>query len=74
MEKPMTAQEQGIEVAQRYLNGGKLEREIILSCFTDEEKETFLKFVHLYKLFTDQRYYDAVKHEVCNQIMKEIYG
>lgn len=70
----MEQKEMAYEIANLFLNGSEKEKEIILSCFTEEEKEVFLKFTGFYKLFKDQRYYDAVKNAVCGQLLKEIYG
>ena len=70
-EKTLSAVEMGVEIANRYLHGGYREREIILSCFTDEEKETFLRFISYYKLYCDQAYYDAVKKAVLEQLKKD---
>lgn len=69
-EKPMSADEMGIAIANRYLHGGCRERQIILSCFTDEEKQVFLRFIGIYKMFCDQAYYDAVKKAVLEQLFK----
>ena len=70
-EKPMSADEMGIVIANRYLHGGYRERQIILSCFTEEEKQVFLRFIGIYKMFCDQAYYDAVKKAVLEQLFKE---
>ena len=70
----MTAQEQAIEIAKRYMNGSDEEKEVILSCFTDEEKKTALEFFGYYKMFCDQEYYNTIKKAVSDQYMKEIYG
>ena len=70
----MTDQDMAFDVANRYLHGGQLEQETILSCFPGPERNVFLRFVGLYKMFCDQKYYDAVKGAVCARIMKEIYG
>ncbi len=70
----MTQQEMAFDVAKRYLNGSDIEKHAILSCFTDEEKKVFLNFAGYYKLYSDQRYYNAVKKAVWGQCLKEIYG
>ena len=70
----MTHQEMAFDVANRYLHGSDMEKQAILSCFTDEEKKVFLTFAGYFKLYSDQRYYDAVKKSVCGQCLKEIYG
>ena len=38
----MTQQEMAFDVANRYLHGSDIEKQAILSCFTDEEKKVFL--------------------------------
>jgi hypothetical protein len=70
----MTQQEMAFVVANRYLHGSDIEKQAILSCFTEEEKKVFLAFAGYFKLYSDQRYYDAVKKAVCGQCLKEIYG
>lgn len=70
----MTKEEMAFDVANRYLHGGDREKEIILSCFPGPERDVFLRFVGLYKMFCNQKYYDAVKGAVCARIMKEVYG
>ena len=70
----MTVTEQAFAVANRYLHGSDIEREAILSCFTDEEKKTFIDFIGYYKLFSDQKYFEAVKSAVCSKLLKDIYG
>lgn len=70
----MTKEEMAFDVAQRYLHGGDREKEIILSCFPDPERDVFLRFIGLYKMFCDQRHYDAIKGAVCAEILKEVYG
>lgn len=66
----MTKEQMAFSVANRYLHGADREKEIILSCFTDAEKDIFLRFTGTYKLFCDQKYYDAVKKAICTQVMK----
>lgn len=70
----MTSEQMAYDVAHRYLNGGAREREIILSCFPGPQREVFLRFIGTFKMFCDQRYYDAVKRAVCARIEKECRG
>ncbi|MBR2591576.1 MAG: hypothetical protein IKD62_01240 [Oscillospiraceae bacterium] len=70
----MTPQEMAFDVANRYLHGSDMEKQAILSCFPDEEKKIFLDFAGYFKLYSDQRFYAAVKKAVCGQCLKEIYG
>jgi len=69
----MTQQEMAFDVVKRYLRGSDIEKQAILSCFTDEEKKVFLSFAGYFKLYSDRRYYDAVKKAVWGQCLKEIY-
>lgn len=69
--KPLTPLEMGAEIANRYLHGGHREREIILSCFDEEEKKVFLRFMSYFKLYSDQAFYDAVKKSILDQLKKE---
>lgn len=70
----MTKQEMAFDVARRYLHGSDAEKQAILSCFTDEEKKIFLDFAGYFKLYSDQKFYNAVKRAVCGRCLKEIYG
>lgn len=70
----MTQQEMAFDVVKRYLHGSDMEKQAILSCFTGEEKKIFLDFAGYFKLYSDQRFYDAVKGAVCAQCLKDIYG
>lgn len=70
----MTTQEQAFDVAKRYIHGSDKEKEIILSCFSEEEKEIAIRFFLYFKLFCDRKYYDAVKGAVCSRCLKDIYG
>ena len=72
--EPLSVDQMGMGIAKRYLHGSPREQAAILSCFTDEEKVVFLRFMGYYKLFCDQAYYDAVKKAVCEQISKEWFG
>lgn len=68
----MTKEQMAFSVANRYLHGADREKEIILSCFHGTEKELFIRFMSLYKLFCDQKYYDAVKKAVCAQVVEDV--
>lgn len=52
----MTQQEMAFDVANRYLHGSDIEKQAILSCFTEEEKKVFLTFAGYFKLYSDQRF------------------
>ena len=68
------AEEQGFEIARRYLHGSDIEKAAILSCFTEEEQKNFMSFIGYFKLFNDKKYYNAVKGAVVSQCLKDIYG
>ena len=70
----MTATEQAFDVAKRFLAGSEQEREVILSCFSEEEQKTFEDFIRYYKLYSDKKYYKAIQKAVCSQLLQEIYG
>lgn len=59
-------------MCERYINGTNREREIILSFLDEEEKKTFLTGCGLYHMYTDSKFYDAVKKAVIDQIYDDI--
>ena len=60
-------------IAERYIYGTEVERQIVLSFLSDSEKETFLNAVGLYHLFTDQYFYEKVRDTVGKQIYKDLH-
>ena len=70
----MTTQEQASDIAMRYINGTKEEKEIIESFFNGEEREIFLKAVGMIHLFTDADYYDKIKNAVQEKVVNEVYA
>lgn len=68
-----TAQKQAFSVAQAYINGTEREREIILSFFQGEDRDTFLTGVGLIHLFSDQDFYNAVRDAVKERLVAELY-
>lgn len=61
-------------LAERYMNGSKTEREIILSFFPDPaERKILMEGFGLYHLFRDQRLYDAVKQSIGEQLYREAH-
>ena len=60
-------------IAERYIYGTEVERQIVLSFLSDSEKETFLNAVGLYHLFTDQYFYEKVRDAVGKQIYKDLH-
>lgn len=59
------------EMCRMYLNGSDEVKETILSFLNDEDKETFLKGVSFYKLFTQPDFYKAVCETVAERIYNE---
>ena len=60
-------------ICEKYISGTEGQKAAILSCFSPEEKRTFLEGVGLYRLFTDQAYYNAVRDAVGERIYKELH-
>lgn len=61
-------------LAERYMNGTKKERDIILSFFQDpDERRTLLEGFGLYHMFRDQRLYNSVKRALGEQLWKEFH-
>ena len=68
------AEKQGLEIARRYIYGTAKEREVILSCFSDEEKPIFLRGVGAIHLFDDQGFYNSVRDSLKDRLIKELYA
>ena len=62
------------EICNIYLYGTDKEKEIILSFLNEEEKQTFLKAVGFYHLFTDTDFYKNVQTAIAEQIWNEAHG
>lgn len=60
-------------VCEAYINGNQRQRDTILSMLDESERQIFLTGCGLYHLFTDQRFYDAVKKSVGEQIYNEMH-
>lgn len=61
-------------LAERYMNGTKKERDIILSFFQNpDERRTLLEGFGLYHMFRDQWLYDSVKRALGEQLWKEFH-
>lgn len=58
------------EMCRAYLNGSEHVKEAILNLLSEEEKETFLMGVGLYRLFTDAEYYNAM----CQTVSEMVYN
>lgn len=60
-------------VCEAYINGTSKQREVILSCLTETERQQFLVGCGLYHMFTDHRYYNAIKKAVGERIYKDAH-
>ena len=61
-------------VCELYINGNDEQRRIILNALNEEERKTFLQGAGLYRLLTDERYYNAVRNAVGEQVYAELRG
>ena len=59
-------------MCEKYIDGNERIRNTILSALSPEDQQTFLIGVGLYRLFTDQAYYRAVRDALGEQIWKEV--
>lgn len=60
-------------VCEAFIDGSQQQRETILSMLDEHDRETFLKGCGLYRMFTDQRFYNAVEKAVGEQIYHELH-
>lgn len=60
-------------MCEKYIDGHERIRNTILSALSPEDQQTFLIGVGLYRLFTDQAYYRAVRDALGEQIWKELH-
>lgn len=60
-------------MCEKYIEGNERIRNTILSALSPEDQQTFLTGVGLYRLFTDQAYYRAVRDALGEQIWKEMH-
>lgn len=60
-------------MCEKYIEGNERIRNTILSALSPEDQQTFLVGVGLYRLFTDQTYYRAVRDALGEQIWKEMH-
>ena len=60
-------------MCEKYIDGNERIRNTILSALSPEDQQTFLIGVGLYRLFTDQAYYRAVRDALGDQIWKELH-
>ena len=70
----MTTQEQAFDIAMKYINGTKEEKEIIISFFNGKEREIFLTAVGMAHMFTDSDYYSTIQNTVRGQIVSKLYN
>lgn len=60
-------------IADLYDKGSMKQREIIKSCFTEEEFQAFLRGVGQYRMWRDQRLYNAIKKAVGERLYAELH-
>ena len=60
-------------MCEMYIDGNERIRNTILSALSPEDQQTFLIGVGLYRLFTDQAYYRAVRDALGERIWKELH-
>ena len=60
-------------IADLYDKGGMKQREIIKSCFTEEEFQVFLCGVGQYRMWRDKRLYNAIKKAVGERLYEEFH-
>ena len=60
-------------MCEEYIDGNERIRNTILSALSPEDQQTFLIGVGLYRLFTDQAYYRAVRDALGEQIWTEMH-
>lgn len=61
-------------MCERYIYGNERIRQAILSALSPEDQHTFLLGVGLYRLFTDQRYYAAVRDALGEQFWNDAHS
>ena len=60
-------------VCEAYSNANELQRSKMLALLSEEERRVFLEGCGLYRIFRDQRLYDAIKSAVGEQIYKDAH-
>ncbi|MBO6269394.1 MAG: hypothetical protein IJV30_02230 [Oscillospiraceae bacterium] len=58
-------------MCERYIAGNDMIRQTILSALSSEDQHTFLVGVGLYRLFSDQQYYKAVRDALACQMWRD---
>ena len=61
-------------MCEKYISGNDTIRKTILSALSPEDQKSFLTGVGLYRLFSDQIYYKAVRDALGEQLWKEIHS
>ena len=59
------------QMCKIYLEGSDSVKEIILNQLDEEQRQTFLKGVSWYKLFTQPDFYEAVRDTVSEMVYEE---
>lgn len=60
-------------MCERFINGNDRDRRIILSFLNEDEKHIFLVNCGLYRLFRDQKFYNAIKKAVGEQLYNDYH-
>jgi hypothetical protein len=60
-------------VCEAYSDASELQRSRMLALLNEDERQVFLKGCGLYRIFRDQRLYDAIKSAVGEQIYKDAH-
>lgn len=61
-------------VCEAYSNANELQRSRMIAMLSEDERQTFLKGCGLYRIFRDQRLYDAIKNAIGEKIYKDAHG
>ncbi len=60
-------------MCEKFIGGNERIRQTILSALSPEDQRTFLVGVGLYRLFSDQMYYKAVRDALGEQIWRDAH-
>lgn len=59
------------EICRLYINSSDAVKNTILSMLDENQKQTFLEGVGLYKMFTQPDFYEAVQNAIGKQLYEE---
>lgn len=57
--------------AKAFINAPKEAQDKALEMFTEEERKVFLEGVGLYRMFTDELYYEKIKAAVLKEVLEK---